>query len=238
MIVWGKGKFEEPTSTWLKDASGWVPDPAAPTTRPLGYKIIGGTEKQYRNWVVKARKWIVKNDAKDAKTNRSGAKRKRAAPKETNYCDMANGLADMLQDEKEGRATDRRLHADKVQELETTITEVTQQDQAKKRKIDDLENKLFLAENSSRADAQNTHFALRRLGEEEAKLQAEKTAHEATRAELRAAEKTTTNTTTSNTSGNDSYNSDYEESPQNDSLAQAEDAFRQWQRVDRGSVSG
>ena len=47
---------------------------------------------------------------------------------------------------------------------------------------------------------------------------------------------------TSNTSDNDSYNtsgngcySDYEESPQNDTLARAEDAFSQWQRVDDGS---
>ena len=93
----------------------WAADPADPTNRPHGYKIIGGTEKQYRNWVVRARKWVVKNDTKDAKTNRSGAKRKRAAPKETDYCSMANGLADMLQDEK-----------GKVQELETTVTEITQ----------------------------------------------------------------------------------------------------------------
>jgi hypothetical protein len=37
----------------------WAPDPAAPTTNPLGYKIIDGTEKVYRNWVERARKWVV-----------------------------------------------------------------------------------------------------------------------------------------------------------------------------------
>ena len=86
---------------------------------------------------------------------------------------------------------------------------------------------------------------MHRLGEEEAKLQAEKTAHEATRAKLQAA-KTTTNTTTSNTSDNDSYNtsgndcySDYEESPQNDTLARAEDAFSKWKLDDgNGNESG